>query len=497
MKKKLSLLLAILMLVSVAFGATSCNKDGEGEGGETTEATVVTTLAGDEDDAKLYEDLPTGDFGGYVFNILNGQSNYAKTTLVPVETQDSLNAAMFNRNKFVEQELNVKIVEDSRPHPAYKTIQEEVRLLNSSNDFAYDIIYNELGYQTALAQEGAYFATDEYEMYLDFSKPWWLTDAMDSIKIDGRTCELFGEFHLMFYESIWAAAFNQKIFTEKKMDFPYDLVRSGDWTIGAFKELAAQASAGDDGIYGVFTDGNYFSTAMIASTGFELISQDETDILIPYENDELLVSIYEALLPFYASNGDGMDNWIMPNGESDAKLNGSFTDNKEGQLFLRGRAAFFTDTIGAMQRIRAADFDYGIVPLPKYESGQETYVSNVFRAAASGGIPVTSPDVERTCTILENLTAYSYQMVKKEYYEVVVQARTVRDNDSIEMLDIIFGNSENGVVKFELDAVYGIGISSCINLNISDAAPEVKSQLDSIKGTSVKTNIDNVIKAYK
>ena len=53
------------------------------------------------------------------------------------------------------------------------------------------------------------------------------------------------------------------------------------------------------------------------------------------------------------------------------------------------------------------------------------------------------------------------------------------------------------MTNFELDAVYSIGISGVIKLQIADYAPEIKSQLDSIKGTSVKTNINNVIKAYE
>ena len=90
----------------------------------------------------------------------------------------------------------------------------------------------------------------------------------------------------------------------------------------------------------------------------------------------------------------------------------------------------------------------------------------------------------------------SHKYVKNEYYEIVVQLRTVRDNDSIEMLDIIFGHAEKSTTKFELDLVYGIGIAACIRLNLSDSATEIKSQLDSIKRTSVDANIKKVIAAY-
>ncbi len=134
---------------------------------------------------------------------------------------------------------------------------------------------------------------------------------------------------------------------------------------------------------------------------------------------------------------------------------------------------------------------------PKNSTDQRDYVNFIYAGAASCGIPTTTEELESTCAVLENLAAFFHKYVKNEYYEIVVQLRTVRDNDSLEMLNIIFGHAEKSTTKFELDLVYNIGIATCIRINLSDSKGEIKSQLDSIKRTSVDTNIKNVIKAYE
>ena len=500
MKKKICLLLAILLLLSSVLVLSSCKKDGEGNGEDET--TVSTTGGANGEDDKLYERLPTGDFDGYTFTILNAQSDYALTTIVPTETEDSLSQAIVNRNAVVKERLNINIVEESIPHPAYKVIQEEVRKLNSSNSFAYDAVFNEVAYQTPLAQEGAYLAVEDYEAYIDLNNPWWFTDAMDSLKIDGMTCELFGDFHLMYYESIYGMAFNQKKLSESHIDFPYDLVREGKWTLSELKEMVSIFNADDSATdnYGIVGSKD-FCTGMVTASGFSLIEQDDNAILIPYNNDEIIVSIYESLLTFYESNGDGQANWIHPDYASETYLSGAFTKEKSEVgsalgIFSSGRAAFVADAVGGFRSMRSAEFDYGIIPLPKNSTDQRDYINFIYSGAASCGIPTTTEELERTCAVLENLAAFSHKYVKNEYYEIVVQLRTVRDNDSIEMLDIIFGHAEKSTTKFELDLVYGIGIAAYIRLNLSDSATEIKSQLDSIKRTSVDANIKKVIAAY-
>ena len=54
-------------------------------------------------------------------------------------------------------------------------------------------------------------------------------------------------------------------------------------------------------------------------------------------------------------------------------------------------------------------------------------------------VPVTEPDLERTGTIIEALTAAS-DNVQSAYYDVNLNVKGVRDEESVDMLKLIFAN---------------------------------------------------------
>ena len=55
-------------------------------------------------------------------------------------------------------------------------------------------------------------------------------------------------------------------------------------------------------------------------------------------------------------------------------------------------------------------------------------------------VPITTVDKERTSAVLEALASSSAQTVEPAYYDITLKKQAARDNDSSEMLDIIFQN---------------------------------------------------------
>ena len=241
-----------------------------------------------------------------------------------------------------------------------------------------------------------------------------------------------------------------------------------------------------------------FISAMVASCDFELVSQDEDDILVIFEDESHFVEIYTDVMNlFFASNGPEKMNWIVPDYASVAYSTGKFTSDEGFQRkFILGKSTFMAGTIGDIRQVRESEFAYGVLPFPKYNEDQEQYVSYIYQAAASMGVPANHPNLEQACVILENLAAYSYKLVRYEYYEVVVQGRTVRDNDSIEMLDIVFGHDEKGRTTFEIDTMYQLGLSNELRRSMSDAVTEVMVNLGSTTG-AVTGEIEKIVEAYK
>ena len=67
-------------------------------------------------------------------------------------------------------------------------------------------------------------------------------------------------------------------------------------------------------------------------------------------------------------------------------------------------------------------------------------------------IPKSASDLERTGAIIEALSAEGYYTLKPAYYETVLKGKSVRDDESSEMLDIIFANR-----VYDLEYMYDWG----------------------------------------
>ena len=92
-----------------------------------------------------------------------------------------------------------------------------------------------------------------------------------------------------------------------------------------------------------------------------------------------------------------------------------------------------------IESMRDMEYDFGILPFPKYTEEQDEYYSRLcFYDAAV--IPVTVPDLECSSIILEALSCDSYNNVVPAYKEEVLKSKFVRDEDSSQMLDIVLAH---------------------------------------------------------
>ena len=90
---------------------------------------------------------------------------------------------------------------------------------------------------------------------------------------------------------------------------------------------------------------------------------------------------------------------------------------------------------------RVSDVDFGIIPHPKLDEAQENYYSNINAYAGHLiSVPITTPDPDRTGFILEAMVAAGMHIITPAFYDVQLTTKSTRDNESGEMLDIIFAN---------------------------------------------------------
>ena len=102
-----------------------------------------------------------------------------------------------------------------------------------------------------------------------------------------------------------------------------------------------------------------------------------------------------------------------------------------------GRVLFHTDPLSVSMRIRATELDFGILPYPKRE-GMDEYLSLSWNGFM---VVPTTADLDKVGIVSEALAAQSYRHVIPAYYDILLTHQLIRDEESREMLDIIFSGA--------------------------------------------------------
>ena len=107
-------------------------------------------------------------------------------------------------------------------------------------------------------------------------------------------------------------------------------------------------------------------------------------------------------------------------------------------VFLSGHALFYLEPIGSLKKLRDMDAEFGVLPYPKLDESQAEYATYIANYAAVCGVPVSVEDPERVGVILENLCGLSHGDLQDAYIKDTLSFKYIRDEDSRDMLDIIF-----------------------------------------------------------
>jgi len=154
------------------------------------------------------------------------------------------------------------------------------------------------------------------------------------------------------------------------------------------------------------------------------MKKDEHDIPVLDYNTPLTLDIYDKA--FRITNNE--NTWAVREWWVDPAIS----------LFQEGRGIFYSSQLCRVNDLRATEFDFGIIPYPKLNSAQERYYSYVDGHASMMGIPLILPNPEWTGIIIEELSFLSYRDILPVYYDVVLNVKLIRDEESIEMLEILF-----------------------------------------------------------
>ena len=108
-------------------------------------------------------------------------------------------------------------------------------------------------------------------------------------------------------------------------------------------------------------------------------------------------------------------------------------------MFNEGRVLFVTFALTDISGLRESEYGFGILPYPMYDEAQNEYNNLISTGLVpTASIPYNNKELERTGATLEAMAYYSVDTLTAAYYDSALKSRYVRDEESGEMLDIIF-----------------------------------------------------------
>ena len=430
----------------------------ENGGGNSAEETTENDIYNMKLRENAKDGLPEMNFGGAAFTILQ-RTEWNYEFFAESETGDGVNDAVYKRNITVEERFNVKLnpIDVMGGWNEQDIFLKKVKNSVSAGDDEFQLLAGYAAYMPKL-QTGGYLINLHELPNVDFDKAWWSTDLKDNFTINGKMFFATGDLSLSLWEDILAIYFNKQMIANYQIETPYELVRSGKWTIDKLNEICRNVSVDVDAdgkpseksdIFGYATDTTNFVDGWFGAFDCPVIKKDETGVPYHAQNTEKMADIVGKIYEFLWENPG-----VYANKESSPG-----PVNLYRYIFEEDRAMFLPELLGNAQALRGMDTDFGIVPYPKWNEQQENYLTTSVAYFSMFCVPTTVQNLEMTGIITEALCAESYKKVIPAFYDVSLKTKLARDDESAEMIDII----RNGLT-FDFGKVYVTELAYSMNI---------------------------------
>lgn len=421
------LLLAALLLSSVACGTESTdNKDTSSSDDTTASDTVVDDGSRDSVPSAITEKL---DFGEKTVTVLTRDTEeFISEIYVLEETADTMNDAVYARNRKVEEQMNITIDVISRAgdYASRNDFNSSVVREVMAGTTEFDVISYYAYSMPEIAVQNVLYNLNDLN-YLDLSKPWWHQMFIENAEVYGKLYAVSGDINLSTVSYRMAMFFNKDLVDSYLPDVDlYQTVLDGKWTqeylIGLTKDIYQDLNGNDqkdaEDFFGLDINGMLDPFPVGGGITYTKKTSDggyEWD-LFNDRNNTIIERFYDA---YNANNG------IF------------FIDSYDETRFIEGREIFTSGKLSTTEKLRDMDADYGILPTPKYDEEQEKYYSLANDNYSQIAVPATCEDPDMVGAFLELMGEYSYKMVTPKYYEVAMKGKYLRDDESCQMFDII------------------------------------------------------------
>lgn len=504
--KPLAFLLILCMLLSVVScaGNDESSIDSSAPANEfmNTDGKYVGNTSGKTYEGKTVTFLTCSVNTTYESEILFNTYEDGETKTLPEKINDNLKKRM----DYVEEVLKLtveemKVHDTGRPGGGMCTA---IRNGNLSGTTDYQIVVPCLYDAATLALEDQlYNLLGEEFSALQLDAPWWNQAFNDSMTYAGQLYFTIGDIGIGNKSSTAALYFNLDLWNKHELskEFggnPYELVRSGKWTVDTVFEAALQITKDEN------SDGkiDYKDTAgwggqlddmwSIFFASGERIAKANADgypmISIYSERSATLMNKLQEFVQddeHYLSANDyfGVDGITWP------------TEAFIEPAFKEGRLLFYNANVGAAINLGDMEQHYGVVPVPKADETQESYYSLINPwTSTCFAIPlcVRGSELEMTIDLLNVMAAESMNTVTVYYHEVLNYMKT-RDDESVEMLN----NYILPTRGCDIGMVYKWGKLDSLLQEMASAQPGTFRSKYDAKATAAENDMQQALEFFK
>ena len=381
------------------------------------------------------------------------------------EPKDAISYSVYQRNQAIEHNYNVKI----------EQVPQSGNMASELLSFFMDGQKFEL--TIMLAKSAAQVATRcllsnlNTMKGLDLSHSAYDPNSIKELSIGDQLYYLSGDMNISTIDNVTATIVNLDLYKKYADDFVamfgdskyqniYNLVPSKTWTIDTLLLMAEYVTNNSqDGDIGYFQYANSTMYYFYGAGGRITKMSDEgyPELAIQEKKNEM---IYNYIYDCFNQNNTSFD---IPNGYSQARLSS----------FVLGGYTLFTDmTLWDVRKTVSygAIFDYGILPIPTYNKGDDYNSLVAFSNCAHlWAIPVYNENEEYAQIMMQAMAAYSdvnrEDSTMDTYYTRVLCFTAATDKESREAMDII----KNSMV-YDIAILYDWG-SWVYTLEITDTWP--------------------------
>lgn len=465
LKKILAFILAAQMMLGATVACTQ-NEDPKETNPPKTETKAPETKAPETqapeteapetkfDRLSVPDDLPETTFNGQDVRILCNPTEMFELFSEDGESGDNTSRAVYERNNKIESRFDVKIqVIPSGSTDNVLESQDKFRPIFQAGDYQWEIIdlWQRMSLDIPGNHNGFYNLLEV--PHLNFDKPWYNKRSNDDSTFNGKMWTVTSSLSLTSMMYAYTFVYNKDLvkefgFNPEEID---QMVFDGKWTLDKLIEMTSEFYRDDgDGLKtpgsDIFGFGSDVQDRVIPwVTGFDeravSPNEDRTKLEITL-GSEKVYSALEKLYNFHYNTKGAMayqGGGALPGGIG---LVGAYGMNNNALItdFNEGRVGFMTSVLNACySTLRDVNFEYGLMPFPKYDEAQENYYTNPNYDYTVYAIPANIPEdkLEMTAVVFEALSAESWKTVYPAYYDDALKGRYSTDENMAKMVDLI------------------------------------------------------------